>query len=68
MNIRLERVRLGMTQADLAKNVGVSVNTITRWEARPGIIPGAALLTMADLFGCSADYLLERTDERGRAS
>lgn len=68
MNIRSERVRLGMTQEELAKAIGVSTMTFARYEKDFLTAPGAAILAMADLFDCSADYLLERTQERGRAS
>lgn len=68
MNIRSERVRLGLTQEELAKKIGVSTNTFAKYEQNFLTVPGASLLALADLFNCSADYLLERTQERGRAS
>lgn len=61
MNIKIERLKLRLTQKDLADKIGVTPNTIVRWEANPEGIPGAALIAMADLFGCSTDYLLERS-------
>lgn len=62
MNIKIERLKLRLTQKDLAVKIGVTPNTIVRWEANPDGIPGAALIAMADLFGCSTDYLLERSE------
>ena len=68
MNIRSERVRKGLTQEELAKAIGVSTGTLARYEQNYTLVTGASLIAMADLFDCSADYLLERTQERGRAS
>ena len=42
----------------LAKEIGVTRKTIYNWEAA-GNIPSYALEKMADVFGCSIDYLLE---------
>lgn len=68
MNIRSERVRKGLTQEELAKAIGVSTMTYARYERNFKLAPGSAIIAMANLFECSADYLLERTTERGRAS
>jgi transcriptional regulator with XRE-family HTH domain len=44
MQLRAERIRLGLSQVDLASNLGVSANTVARWErdemkiARPEIL------------------------------
>lgn len=63
-NIASERTRKGMTQAGLASEVGVSEGTVKRWERGKTKPNGDALLKMSDLFGCSTDYLLGRTEER----
>lgn len=63
-NIASERVRLGLRQADLAEKLGVGISTVLRWE-RERLSPSASqLVMMAELFGCSTDYLLGLTDER----
>ena len=52
---RLSQVRLGI-------ELNMSQNTISRYETgerEPGI---AELVVIADYFGVSVDYLLERTD------
>lgn len=62
--IASERVRLGLDQDQLAKRIGVHVNTVRLWESGDGK-PGAENLTkLCQAFGCSADYLLGLTDER----
>ena len=63
-NIRGERSRQDMTQEQLAEAVGVSPSAVRSWESgttKPG---PHQLMKMSDLFGCSIDYLLERTNER----
>lgn len=63
-NIRGERSRQDMTQEQLADKLGVSQSAVRSWESgttKPGPYQ---LLAMSDLFGCSVDYLLGRTDER----
>ncbi len=45
----------------VAKNIGVSNAICTKWKN--GVIPkGEILLKIADFFGCSVDYLLDRTE------
>lgn len=41
MNIREQRKRLGLTQEDLAKRLGVSIRTVQNWE-RGGVIPATS--------------------------
>jgi transcriptional regulator with XRE-family HTH domain len=51
-----------ITQTKLAMDLNMSQNTISRYETgdhEPGI---AELILLADYFGVSVDYLLERTD------
>lgn len=58
-NINAERARRNMTVEDLAKEIGISVRTFYAWQ-ESGNIPATKLIAMADLFGCSIDYLLGR--------
>lgn len=62
--IASERVRSGLTQKDLANEVGVSLTTVSRWEQGKGEPNASELVKMRKLFGCSTDYLLGLTDER----
>lgn len=63
-NLASERVRVGMTQKELAEKIGVSIPTISRWEIDISGAPAWAIREFADLFKCSADYLAGRTDDR----
>lgn len=63
-NITSERVRLGLTQNELADKIGVHVNTVRSWEcgtSKPGSLK---LISLCEIFGCSADYLLGISEER----
>jgi len=44
--------------------MGKQRSTIARWESDPLSISGSTLCELSDLFGCSIDYLLGRTEER----
>lgn len=63
-NIASERVRIGLTQEGLADHLGVSRQTVLRWENGKSNPPTSAVYMMANLFGCSTDYLLGITDVR----
>lgn len=63
-NIASERTRLGWSQEDLADKLDVSRGTVKKWESGESPIKSSMLVSMADLFGCSIDYLLRRCEER----
>lgn len=63
-NLRGERCRQDLSQEELAERLGVSSASIRLWESGTTRPSASNLLAMSDLFGCSVDYLLGRTDER----
>lgn len=63
-NIASERVRKGMTQEELGETIGVVERTIRSWEKDERSIPSSKACEMAELFGCTIDYLFGLTDER----
>lgn len=63
-SIASERVRLGLSQEALAEKLGVSRDSVKDWESGETAIRSTMLMRMADLFGCSLDYLMARSDER----
>jgi len=63
-NIRGERSRIDMTQDQLAEQLGVASTTVRNWENGTTKPSPNQLIAMSDLFGCSVDYLLERSQER----
>ena len=58
-NIDAERARKNLTNEGLAMELGVSRKTLYNWISS-GSIPQSALEKMADVFGCTVDYLLGR--------
>jgi transcriptional regulator with XRE-family HTH domain len=63
-NLASERVRIGMTQTDLAKKLGTSTKSISLYESDQRTLPPELAIKAADLFGCSIDYLYGRTNDR----
>lgn len=61
--IKQLRRKQGMTQVELAAELGVTKGTVSTWETNsrtPGI---DTLREMSDLFGCSVDYILGESDD-----
>lgn len=56
--IEAERIKHGMSRDELACILGVSRRTICNWQSGATELPLSKLLTLADLFQCSTDYLL----------
>lgn len=53
---------IGEKPNPVAAALGISSGVLTKWKA--GSLPNATtLITIADFFGCSVDYLLGRTDK-----
>lgn len=63
-NITSERIRMGISQKELADKLGVSLTTVSRWEQGRSLPNSTDLISMRNVFGCSVDYLLALTDER----
>lgn len=63
MRLKELRKSKGISQLKLALDLSTNQNTISRYEngeREPGI---RELIMIADYFGVSLDYLLERTDD-----
>ena len=54
----------GWTQAQLGKRIGVAKTTITGYEREDRQPTPATICALCDLFGCTSDYLLGRSDFR----
>ena len=61
--VRELRRAQGITQAELARIIGVAQNTLSYWEQGKYDIDTDSLQRIADFFECSVDYLLYRSDE-----
>ncbi len=58
--MRLKEVRksCGLTQKEVAEQVGVNQNTYSYWENEKTHIDSSSLKKIAEIFGVSVDYLL----------
>ncbi|MCQ2455681.1 MAG: helix-turn-helix domain-containing protein [Clostridia bacterium] len=62
MRLKMLRKQKNISQLKLALDLNTNQNTISRYETgerEPGL---KELIKIADYFGVSTDYLLERTD------
>ena len=63
-NLASERIRVGLNQTKCADALKVSVKLLVKYESNADEMPADFVKRAADFFGCSADYLLDMTDDR----
>ena len=63
---KLRKTR-GWTQEELAEQVGVSRQSLSKWESDGALPDTANIIVLADLFGVTTDYLL-RAGERAASA
>lgn len=61
-NLKAARKAANMTQADVAKIVGISQNGYSYWENGKAKIDHESLVKLSALFGVSIDYLMGASD------
>ena len=66
--IRLKELReeSGYSQSVLARKLGVRQSTVGMWESGQNKPQNSKLEMLASIFNVSTDYLLGRSDERGK--
>lgn len=62
--LREERIKKNLNQPELAKILNVTKQTVSNWENNNRVPDVLTLEKLADLYDCSVDYLLCRTNER----
>lgn len=62
-NLRSIREDRDLKQKDLAKLLNVSQNTYSQYETGVIALTADVLIKLADFYGVSVDYLLDRTDK-----
>lgn len=62
-NIRNLREDRDIKQREIAEVLGVSQNTYSQYETGKIAYTDQILIKLADFYGVSTDYLLDRTDE-----
>ncbi len=65
LRLRLRELRKEreLSQAEMAKKLGVSQQTYSRYESHTTEIPLKLLITLAELYDTSTDYLLGITNQ-----
>lgn len=63
-NLASERIRKGMNQTACANALEISLKQLVKYESDANAMPADFVKRAADFFGCSADYLLDMTDDR----
>lgn len=56
--IKLERVKIGLSQTEMAQRLGISLSYYRRIEKDIDCCPVGKIKEMADIFNCSADKLM----------
>ena len=56
------RLAAGMSQEDLGHRLNVGKGAVSRYELEQRQLDPATIHALCDLFGCTADYLLCRSD------
>ncbi len=64
MRLKELRKERGITQLKLAMDLGLNQNTVSRYETGEREADYKTLISLADYFDVSVDYLLERTDKK----
>jgi len=62
--IRSVREDRDLTQKQIAQMLGMSQTGYSKYETGENDIPTSVLIKLADFYGTTTDYLLERTDEK----
>lgn len=68
LRIKEERIKRGLSQEELSKIVSVTQQAVNKWEHGKSHPDLETIKTLASLFNCSTDYLLNRTEERRPAT
>ena len=56
------RKKKGWSQEELAMRLGVSRQSVSKWESTASIPDLDKIITLSEVFGVSTDYLLGRTN------
>lgn len=58
VNLQRRRMAMGLTQEQLAEQMGVTRQTVSKWESSASYPEMEKLLALCDLFGCTLDELV----------
>ena len=58
MKLKILRAEYDLTQAQVAKKLGISQQTYSKYESKDAVIDSEVITKICALYGVSADYLL----------
>ena len=58
ITLKAARVNAGMTQKEVASQLGISNQTVIKWEKTPGVIPGERMAQLASIYGLPVDSII----------
>ena len=58
MKLKILRTEYDLTQAEVAKRLGISQQTYSKYESKDAVIDSEIITKICALYGVSADYLL----------
>ena len=61
-NLKILRLNAGLTQISLQMKTGIEQSILSKFENGERIPPTDTLITLADFYGVSIDYILCRTE------
>lgn len=61
------RKNSGLSQEQLAEQLNVSRQAISKWESGTAVPESEKLITISNFFGVSVDYLLKDEDDKAKA-
>ncbi len=64
LNMKSERIRKNMTIEQVAAQLGVHANAVSRWENGASEPNGRHLVQLATLYDCTPEYLLGIVNDR----
>lgn len=63
-----QRKKNGWSQEELAEQLGVSRQSVSKWESAQSIPDLSRVVAMAEIFGVTTDYLLKDEEEKSSAN
>ena len=58
ISMKAMRVNKGLTQEQLAKQLGVTKATVMNWEQGNSVMDAPTLLTLCSIYGCGVDDII----------
>ena len=64
LNFLLHRLRMGLSQEEVAEKVNVKKSAVSKWETGRALPRAAILVKLSKLYNCTVDELLKEGGEK----